>query len=485
MVDVQFDRVALSKSYYEFFKAAWHIVEPKQQLVDNWHIRFICWRLQQEVEAIERGELRKKHLIINIPPRSGKSYLVAVMLNAWVWTRSPHMKFMTSSFSGTLSSDHAVATKKITSSAWYQQRWGHEFRMSKHVNRNNHFVNDKGGHRIATSVNGGSTGMGCNIVIADDLIDPRRSVSKAEREKANDHATKTLFQRLNNPDVDLMIVVQQRLHEKDPAGALMEENPDMWDMIVIPAEDRFPVKPVGLKRYYTDGLFDPLRFPLRVLVSKQKVLGSRGYAEQFGQQPSDPSGNTFKRDWFRFINMDEFQREVMTKGAVIRFCADTAYDDEDKIRNNDPSGIMAYVHFNNLLYIIAYEQIYADITKLYPLFESFCRANGYTSRSLLKIEPAASGKDVENTIRAYTKINVTASKPPAGAKEVRAENKAPFVESKRVVLVRARWNKDFVDEVCTFPNAAHDESVDCLVMAIDDAEVKKKKGPRVGAGSRR
>jgi predicted phage terminase large subunit-like protein len=483
-VQVVYDRAALSSSYYEFFKAAWHICEPAIPLDDNWHIRYLCWRLQQEVERIERGELRRRHIIINIPPRSLKSYLCTVMLNAWSWTRSPHLRYLTSSYSDSLSESHAILTKTVIESEWYQQRWGHKFRLSKKENRNNNFANSASGRRIATSVGGSATGKGANIIIADDLIDPRRAVSKSEREKAVHHATNTLYQRLNNPEVDVMIIVQQRLHQHDPAGYLMETNPDKWEVISIPAEDSYPIKPAGLHKYYVDGLFSPKRFSREVLLDKLAILGSRGYAEQYGQQPSDPEGNVFKRGWFRIMSKAVFEAEVMSKSPVMKFVADTAYDDKQKLQDNDPSGVLAFVHHDNTLYLFNYETIYAELPGFLRLCEAFVRANRYTNRSMLKIEPKASGKSIEQAIRAWTSINVSAAPAPTESKEVRATNTAPFVESGRVVLVEGTWNEAWLDSVCTFPNAPHDEEVDTLVMAINDSQKRVPRGPRAGAGSR-
>ena len=39
-------------SFYEFFKQAWHIVEPAIELSSNWHHKYICDALQAEAERI-------------------------------------------------------------------------------------------------------------------------------------------------------------------------------------------------------------------------------------------------------------------------------------------------------------------------------------------------------------------------------------------------------------------------------------------------
>ena len=39
-------------SFYEFFKQAWHVVEPSVPLSTNWHHKYICDILQAECERI-------------------------------------------------------------------------------------------------------------------------------------------------------------------------------------------------------------------------------------------------------------------------------------------------------------------------------------------------------------------------------------------------------------------------------------------------
>jgi len=44
-------------------------------------------------------------------------------------------------------------------------------------------------------------------------------------------------------------------------------------------------------------------------------------------------------------------------------------------------------------------------------------------------------------------------------------NAAPSIQSGRFILIQADWNRLFLDRVCGFPNAAHDEAVDLLCYA--------------------
>lgn len=64
------------ESLKEFIKSYWEL-ERKEKLVDNWHIDLIC----EKLEKVFKGEI--KRLIINIPPRSLKTELVAKAFPIW------------------------------------------------------------------------------------------------------------------------------------------------------------------------------------------------------------------------------------------------------------------------------------------------------------------------------------------------------------------------------------------------------------------
>src|SRR5690349_16691654 len=67
------------KSFADFVRLAWHIVEPAHPYIHNWHIDAVA----EHLEAVTRGQIRK--LLINIPPGHAKSLLVSVLWPAWVW----------------------------------------------------------------------------------------------------------------------------------------------------------------------------------------------------------------------------------------------------------------------------------------------------------------------------------------------------------------------------------------------------------------
>ena len=56
-----------------FVRQVWSIIEPGCPFQPNWHVALLC----EYLEAVSAGQINR--LIINIPPRYGKSLIVTVL----------------------------------------------------------------------------------------------------------------------------------------------------------------------------------------------------------------------------------------------------------------------------------------------------------------------------------------------------------------------------------------------------------------------
>lgn len=75
-------------------------------------------------------------------------------------------------------------------------------------------------------------------------------------------------------------------------------------------------------------------------------------------------------------------------------------------------------------------------------------------------EPGSGGKrQAEQFVRMLAGYTV-GTQPETGSKEVRAMPLASQAEAGNVKLVEGPWNAQFIDELCAFPNGAHDDDVD-------------------------
>jgi len=73
------------------------------------------------------------------------------------------------------------------------------------------------GYRLATSVGSSLTGLGGNFIIVDDPHKSEEVESDVKRENVINWFRNTLILCLNDKQKDVIIVIQQRLHEEDLA----------------------------------------------------------------------------------------------------------------------------------------------------------------------------------------------------------------------------------------------------------------------------
>ncbi len=453
-------------SFYDFFKKAWHIVEPSIPLSTNWHHKYLCDTLQKECERIIEGKNKTKDIIVNVPFRSTKSLLVTVMFPVWCWIKDPRLRFITASYSASLSIEHATRSRDIIFSEWFKERWGEVFVIKKDQNLKERYENTHLGVRRATSVGGTVTGQGGDFLIVDDPVSPQNAASNTERENANEWYRTTFYSRLNNPKTGVRIIIMQRIHENDLSGFLLDRETRLnYNHICIPATEDGNVKPKKLIQFYEDGYFWKERFGKEVLDDYKTALGTYGYAGQLMQTPTPIDSGMVKSSWFKIS-------KNKVENATINFVIDPAYTANQK---NDPSALLAYTYKDNVWQIVDCINVHKEFPELVRYIPQWVQKNGYTPQSRIFVEPKASGKSIVQTLIRETGLNIREDKPPTKDKVARVQDISATLESGRVSLLAGSWNETFLDQLSKFPSAKHDDMVDCLVMAIN-REIWSNKG---------
>jgi predicted phage terminase large subunit-like protein len=291
-------------SLSSFIKLAWPVIEPGNPYIHSWHIDAIS----RHLEAVADGTIRK--LIINVPPRSGKSSIGAVMFPAWTWIREPHKKFLYTSYAIKLSYDDSRKTRTLIKSPWYQKNWGDRFSIIQ--DQQGHFENNKMGFRIAVSIDAGTTGKGGDCLYYDDLNNVGEMTSEAHIEKVIYYHEHVMASRLNNPKTGVRVNVQQRSSERDITGHILEKEYG-WDVLTIPNEYEGggKITSIGWKDPRTElgELFCPDRVGPKQ--TEEFKANPQRYAGQYQQRPAPSEGAVYKREWWNFYNP-----EGVTTGPV-------------------------------------------------------------------------------------------------------------------------------------------------------------------------
>lgn len=452
-----------SRSYYDFFIESLKVLEPSLKFENNWHIKYLCDELQVAVEKVGKGENKDYDLVINIPPRSMKSTIVTISLNAWVWIKYPELRLISTSYSSSLATEHCQKSRALIESNWYQELFSDRFTLLKDNNQKTNFENDKKGHRQISSVGTGTTGKGADIIIFDDVLTPTLASSENGREVMKNYFFTTMYNRLNNPKTGLRIIVEQRLHEQDLTGLIIE-NQMKVKHICLPVVAGDNVSPIELKDRYVDNMLFTSRFDKDTLNDFKLRLGSSEFATQYLQMPSPKKGLIIQESWLqkRFNSVD------LPDKIVRHFISDTAYG---KDNNSDYCATLCYSIYNNNFYVWDYFNEKLSFDKYIPAHKSFLTANNYTNESKDEFEPKATGVSVIQVLNSEG-INAIASKNPTDSKVVRAKAKTPILEAGRVWFLSGKNWDILTHQAKAFPNAKNDDLVDCLINMLDYEEPK-------------
>jgi len=472
------DRRIASASLYEFVKQSWHVVEPGVPFVHGWHIQEIC----EHLEAISTGEIRK--LLINIPPRHSKSTIVSVIWPMWEWLTDPSQKFLAASYSGSLSIRDNIKARRLVLSPWYQERWGHMFRLSGDQNAKQRFENDKTGYRIATSVGGTATGEGGSRLLLDDPHAAQEAQSDTIRQSSLEWFDQVWSTRLNDPKRDAMVTVMQRLHERDISGHILEDIGG-WEHLKIPAEWDEERRKTSLGPYdprKTKGeLICPERFGEEEIATLKKLLGAYGTAGQLQQDPSPSEGGILKT---KFLQMWPAEKGLPPFEYILQ-SYDCAFTEKT---TGDPTACSVWAIFthegaHNVMLIDAWaehlgypdlrERAIKDWNTEYGGMSKDSQFSRARRADRILVESKASGQSLLQDLR-LAKVPAIGYNPGNADKVSRAHQAAPTLELGMVWIPESKknpghfvsWANDFVKQLSKFPVAPHDDYVDTFTQAI-------------------
>lgn len=206
-----------------FFDFAFRELHPYDTFHPNWHIEVLAHNLKQVAD----GKITR--LLINMPPRTLKSYCVSTAFVAWQLGRNPRMKILCLHAGHDLGVELHEQCSSIMSSRRYRSLFPHAVATSK--KKCLQLIH--GGKRQYMTMQGRLTGLGADVVIVDDPLGTLESRDEAGRNAVNQQFDDNILQRLNNKKAGAIIVVMQRLHENDLSGHILKKQG--WTHVNIPA----------------------------------------------------------------------------------------------------------------------------------------------------------------------------------------------------------------------------------------------------------
>lgn len=449
------ERELCKRSLAQFAQRAWHVLEPAAPLKWGWALDAIC----QHLEAVTNGDITR--LLMNVPPGSMKSLLTGVIWPAWEWgpRGMPEMRYVGTAHEETLAIRDSRKCRDLIKSEWYQKLWPIE--LAKDLDGKREFGNVSMGSRQARSFTS-MTGVRGDRIILDDPISADNANSEPKLEAARIAFTETLPTRINS-EKSAIVVVMQRLNEKDVSGVILDMGLD-YVHLFIPMRfepERRCVTSIGWSdpRTVEGELMFPERFGEAQVSELEKTLGSYGAAGQLQQRPAPRGGGIIKEAWFRYYT-------ALPRLEYRAIHGDTA---QKTGQENDYSVFQCWGR-STVGEAVLIDQIRGkwEAPELLIQARAFWHKHLAVQSSPLRamlVEDKVSGTGLIQTLRREGVPILPVQRN--NDKVSRAHDSAPFIESGNVLLpIDAPWVTDFLSEASTFPGGAHDDQLDPMFDAI-------------------
>ena len=247
-------------------------------------VDFIFYEFHRNLVDILLRLPQEKRVIINAPPRIGKTELVKHYI-AWRFLNDPSSSVIYCSYDEKLVARKNREIKDLL--IWLGEHFDMpELKPLPQVNGKTEWVNRANGTIIARGTNNALTGSGCStLLVCDDPNKPADRMSATLLNRRNLVFKSTIRNRINTPDVPILII-QQRVASNDLTGWLMTDLNEKWIQYKFPAlkengesicPERLPVEEI--EKYKSDPFT---------------------YNAQYLQVPLDDVGKLFPKDKIKF-----------------------------------------------------------------------------------------------------------------------------------------------------------------------------------------
>ena len=411
-------------------------------------------------------------LIIEAPPRHGKTLKVSRIYPCWHLARNPDHRMMLVSYGDSLARKNGRAVRNFTNSRVYRDMID-DVRLAVDSQAANSWdIMEYVGGLDALGMNGSATGKGANGLIIDD---PTKNRAEAEsflmRLRTWESFKDDLSTRLEPGG--FIIIMMQRWHEDDLIGrAIKDMSGENWYRLRLPAIR--PAQEDELVGDYTDWrdpgeALWPERFPISELIKIRNRLGDYAWSGQYGQNPTPSEGGIFKRKWFN----PRIRHAPLIKKSVRYW--DLAMS--EKTSADFTAGVKLGEGADGHRFVLDVARAQVELDQL-PLFLKDVILNdgvsvtqgfemkGYMTRAITKLA-------LDPDLRGYTLVGCDVEND----KLTRALPSAAKMSLGLVGIVDGPYAQEFEDECCSFPNGSNDDQVDGFSGSNNllDDELSKRK----------
>lgn len=426
---------------------------------ENWHHKVLA----DALERVENGTL--KRLIVDMPPRHGKSELVSVNFPAWCMGRDKDRSIMAASYAASLATSFGRQVRNIMDTKEYQNLF--DTRLAEDAQAKGSWATNGRGEYNAIGVGGSATGKGAGILIIDDPIKNREEAdSEVISENIWDWYKSTARTRLT-PDGSIVIVMT-RWKDDDLVGRVLEEQKtnggEPWTVITLPAiaeeDDEYRKEGEALWANH---------FTIENLEATKKDIGTYEFASQYQQNPVNRETQIFKEEMFRYIGINEVMKKVTN--CFITIDTQGKHKGESNSKKSDFTGItINWVDSENIWYLKSYHKKVSE-TELFDLIFELHAAYKPQAIGIEKtmfvdaIQPFLTVEMARRNVFP----NVVELTHGGTAKENRIKWLVPRYERGHIYHIEGMCT-DLEKELLRFPASKHDDTMDSAAYQTQIAQ---------------
>lgn len=411
-------------------------------------VSYICKEVQQFIEA-DTGHAFDI-LVLSVPPQHGKSMTITETLPSWYLGKNPTKRIIEASYSedfAQLFGRRNLRKIKQFGKAIFGIELGS-------IANNTEFELDNGvGGMISRGILSGVTGRPADLMIIDDPVKNRQEAdSKTYRDRIWAEWNDSFKSRLAYGAK--VIIIQTRWHEDDFAGRIIKNEKHVTVINLKCEADEHDV--LGRKKGQAlcpeIGKGDNWLKDFKSSFTTKE--GSRTWNALYQGEPTPDEGNIFKRKWFKYYKeLPNMPYKLISVDATFK-------DEED----SDFVAIQVWGKRNADFYLI--ERIKEHLNFPATLQAIRQLKNKHKDASATLIEDKANGSAIIQVL--YKEFSGVIPVKPEGGKISRANAVSPSIESGNVYLPENEaWVHDYLLEMVSFPNAEHDDEVDCTTQALN------------------
>lgn len=452
------------------------------------------WRLGPHLAVLNRvlmaaaaGEKWAQRVIIEMPPRIGKSDFASGYFPSWYLGLYPDRKLVLASYEQSLAATWGQRNRDLLE-AYGPDVFGVKVRQDSQA-KNDWKITKRRGGMFTTGVGGALTGRGAHLAIVDDPVkNAEQALSPTYREKAKEWYRSTLRTRLERNGA--IVVIQTRWHEDDLAGWLQSSGDEDWLVISLPAiaeQDETiylpddPATPAWTRK--AGEVIWPWRFTLKDMLDTQKAMGGpegHWWTALYQQRPAPIGGGVLKPDRLRRYRVVEdgylldtpAGPRLVSTSEVRRFATMDLATSVRTSADYTALGVFGLAHPDLLVLDVLHRRMEGPdlpkiAAKVHQAYRPAYWAVEQAGFQLSTVQDMRRGAPWENPPRPGLPVK---GLRPQGDKVARALTLATRMEGGNIYVPEsAPWLAHLETELALFPNGQHDDQVDMMAYAALEA----------------